>query len=135
MKGSQIAMEKARHKGCEPGHELESEGSLRRHRRLSTFPHLAMSTMSANLTTEAAVAAFFGDAMTALIPSIGTGPMHTVVIVAVLAALAAFNVRGVGNATRFNSIMTAAKLAPLAIIILAGMFALHGDRLRLTHAP
>lgn len=83
----------------------------------------------------AAVATFFGDAMGALIPSLSDPIMHAVVVVVVLMALAALNVFGVGNATRFNSIMTVAKLAPLAIIILVGLFSLRPDRLAIGNAP
>jgi basic amino acid/polyamine antiporter, APA family len=50
-------------------------------------------------------------------------------------ALASLNVFGVGNATRFNSVMTVAKLAPLAILIGVGLFSLRGDRLAIGHAP
>jgi amino acid transporter len=83
----------------------------------------------------AAVATFFGDAMGALIPSLSDPIMHAVVVVVVLMALAALNVSGVGNATRFNSIMTVAKLAPLAIIIVVGLFSLRPDRLAIGNAP
>ena len=82
-----------------------------------------------------AVAVFFGDAMAALIPSLGSPLMHTAVIVSVLAGLAGLNILGIGNATRFNSVMTVAKLAPLAIVIVAGLLALRGERLVISQAP
>ena len=82
-----------------------------------------------------AVAVFFGDAMAAMLPSLGSPVMHLVVIVLILGGLAGLNVRGIGNATRFNSVMTIAKLAPLAVIIVAGMVGLHGDRLTIGHTP
>jgi APA family basic amino acid/polyamine antiporter len=83
----------------------------------------------------AAVASFFGDAMAVLVPSLGSAGMHTAVVVIVLAALAMLNIFGVGVATRFNAIMTVAKLAPLAIIIVAGLLSLRTDRLALGPAP
>jgi len=83
----------------------------------------------------AAVASFFGDALAALVPSFASPAMHTAIIVTVLAGLAALNVFGVGVATRFIGIMTVAKLAPLAIIIVAGFLSLHTDRLALGPMP
>src|SRR5439155_4688667 len=83
----------------------------------------------------AAVAAFFGDAMAALVPSLGSGALRAAVIVIVLAALATLNVLGVRNASRFNAIMTVAKLVPLAIVIVAGLLSLNVDRLAIGPAP
>jgi basic amino acid/polyamine antiporter, APA family len=83
----------------------------------------------------AAVAVFFGDAVSALIPAIGSGAMRTAVIVMVLVSLAGFNVLGVANATRFNVVMTVAKLAPLVVVVVAGLFALRGDRVSIGHTP
>lgn len=82
-----------------------------------------------------AVAVFFGDAMAALIPALGSPALHMTMIVLVLAGLGGLNVMGIGKATRFNSVMTVAKLAPLAVIVVAGLFALHPDRLRVAHVP
>jgi basic amino acid/polyamine antiporter, APA family len=82
-----------------------------------------------------AVATFFGDAVGALAPSLGGPAMHAVVVVVVLMALAMLNVFGVGSATRFNSIMTVAKLAPLAILIVVGLFSLRPDRLAIETEP
>lgn len=79
-----------------------------------------------------AVAAFFGDAVGALVPALGSGPMRQAVIVAVLGIFAGLNVLGIVAATRFNVAMTIAKLAPLALVILVGLPALKGDRLALT---
>jgi basic amino acid/polyamine antiporter, APA family len=82
-----------------------------------------------------AVAVFLGDAVAALIPSLGSTTMHTLVIVTIFAALGGLNILGVGNATRFNIVMTVAKIAPLAVIIIAGVVGLHADRLAIAHAP
>jgi basic amino acid/polyamine antiporter, APA family len=50
----------------------------------------------------------------------------------VIALLAGLNVLGVANATRFNVVMTVAKLAPLALVIVVGVTALDADRLAVT---
>ncbi len=83
----------------------------------------------------AAVTTFFGDAMAALVPLFGHPGMRALVVVAVLVALAALNVFGVGNAMRFNSLMTVAKLAPLALVIVAGLLSLRTERLALGRVP
>jgi amino acid transporter len=77
-----------------------------------------------------AVAVFFGDAVAALIPSLAG--MKPVLITSVLALFAGLNVLGVSAATRFNVVMTIAKLAPLALVIIAGMVSLDSDRLAIT---
>jgi amino acid transporter len=76
-----------------------------------------------------AVAVFFADAVGALVPALSAPLMKNLVITAILVVFAAVNVRGVVNATRFNVVMTFAKLAPLALVIVVGLAALHGDRL------
>jgi amino acid transporter len=80
----------------------------------------------------AAVAVFFGDAVAALVPALSSDTMKTVVIAVVLALFAGLNVLGVANATRFNVVMTIAKLAPLALVIVVGLAALNADRLAVT---
>jgi basic amino acid/polyamine antiporter, APA family len=82
-----------------------------------------------------AVAVFLGDAVAALAPSLGSTMMHTLVIVTVLVALGGLNILGVGNATRFNIVMTIAKIAPLVVIIFAGVVGRHGSPLAIAHAP
>src|SRR4051812_46688141 len=56
-----------------------------------------------------AVAVFFGDAIGALIPALGSPLARAMVVVVVLGAFAWLNVLGVGVASRFNSVMTALK--------------------------
>ncbi|HET9424083.1 MAG TPA: APC family permease [Gemmatimonadaceae bacterium] len=82
-----------------------------------------------------AVAVFFGDAVGALVPALASAGMRNAVIVIVLALFAGLNVLGVANATRFNVLMTIAKLAPLGLVIVVGLAALNGDRLEIAAAP
>jgi amino acid transporter len=82
-----------------------------------------------------AVAVFFGDAVGALVPALASPAMKNVVIIVVLLLFAGLNVLGVANATRFNVLMTVAKLAPIALVIVVGLAALKADRLVLTSAP
>lgn len=82
-----------------------------------------------------AVAVFFGDAVAALVPALASSGMRNVVIVTVLSLFAGLNVLGVANATRFNVVMTLAKLAPLGLVIIVGLASLNTDRLAIATAP
>jgi basic amino acid/polyamine antiporter, APA family len=77
-----------------------------------------------------AVAVFFGDALVALVPALSS--LKPVVIAGVLLFFSGLNVLGVAAATRFNLVMTIAKLAPLALLIVVGIGALNADRLSVT---
>ncbi len=77
-----------------------------------------------------AVAAFLGDAVVALIPALAG--MKWAIIVGVLALFAGLNMLGIAAATRFNVVMTIAKLAPLALVIIVGLMSLNSERLAVT---
>jgi APA family basic amino acid/polyamine antiporter len=83
----------------------------------------------------AAVTSFFADSLAALMPALAAPVAKTAVMLVVLAALALLNVRGVRDANRFNAVMTVAKLLPLALIVVLGAFAVHGDNLRWQQTP
>lgn len=82
-----------------------------------------------------AVAVFFAEAVGVLVPALASPGMRSMVIVVVLSLFAGLNVLGVANATRFNAVMTLAKLAPLALVIVAGLLTLRADRLTIAAAP
>src|SRR4051812_35545473 len=67
-----------------------------------------------------AVSVFFGDAIGALIPALASPVARATVIMVVLTFFACLNVLGVAAASRFNSVMTVAKLAPLVLVIAIG---------------
>src|SRR4051812_10695155 len=69
----------------------------------------------------AAVASFFADSLVALLPSLGDGPRRLIALIVVLIALAALNVAGVRGASRFNAVMTIAKLLPLLLLVVVGL--------------
>lgn len=81
-----------------------------------------------------AVATFFVDSIAALVP--GLGPVGRVGVLAVtLGALAALNAIGVRAASRFNGVMTVAKLLPLLLFIVAGAFAIRAPNLHVASTP
>jgi len=83
----------------------------------------------------AAVTSFFADALGALVSVLASEPARTVSIVAILAALAALNIAGVRGASRFNAVMTVAKLLPLIALVVVGARAVHAENLRWTSTP
>lgn len=83
----------------------------------------------------AAVASFFADALGALVPALASSPARSVVLIAVLALLAALNISGVRGASRFNAVMTVAKLLPLVVLVVVGVAAVRGQNLAWSSAP
>jgi APA family basic amino acid/polyamine antiporter len=83
----------------------------------------------------AAVTSLFADSLAALVPPSGAPMVRVLVMLVVLAVLAILNVRGVRNASRFNAVMTIAKLLPLALLVFVGIFAIRAENLRWEHVP
>jgi len=83
----------------------------------------------------AAVTSFFADALGALVPPLASEPARTASIVVILGALAALNIAGVRGASRFNAVMTVAKLLPLIALVVVGASAVRGENLRWTSTP
>jgi len=83
----------------------------------------------------AAVTSFFADALGALVPPLASEPARTASIVVILGELAALNIAGVRGASRFNAVMTVAKLLPLIALVVVGASAVRGENLRWTSTP
>ena len=83
----------------------------------------------------AAVATVFADAMGALVPALGSPGGRAGVLIAALAVGAAVNVRGVQQGARLNVAATIAKLLPLILLLVAGLFAVRGDYVAMEAAP
>jgi amino acid transporter len=83
----------------------------------------------------AAVASFFADAVAALFPALASSTARKLTITVVLAAFAWLNIAGIRGASRFVSVMTVAKLLPLALFIIVGAFAVKGENLTWTTSP
>ena len=84
----------------------------------------------------AAVASFFADALGVLIPSLAAGAARgNDFYVVILGSLAALNFAGVRGASRFNAVMTVAKLLPLIALVVVGVSAIHRENLAWTTAP
>ena len=83
----------------------------------------------------AAVTTFLMDSLAALIPVLSGPAARAVAMVVIVGALAGLNVRGVQGASRFNTVVTLAKLLPLLLLVVVGAFAVRPANLTVTQAP
>jgi amino acid transporter len=83
----------------------------------------------------AAVAAVFAGSLAALVPALGDPIPRAALLVLLFTALAAVNVRGVRTGIKVVETLTVAKLLPLLILVLAGVFFVHPVNLRWAATP
>ena len=89
----------------------------------------------AEMVASAAVATIFVGSLTALLPG-GVGAVSRAALLLLLyAGLAIINVRGVRSGARLMELLTASKLIPLTLLVVAGMFVLHPAYLKWTGVP
>ncbi|MDF1501739.1 APC family permease [Roseisolibacter sp. H3M3-2] len=124
---------------AEAGSRVSLTGGLYAYVEVAFGPFLGFVTgvmlwasMSAAL---AAVSTFFADGLVALVPALGPGAGRAAALLLALAVLAWLNVRGVRGASRFNAVMTVAKLLPLAVFVALGAAAVSGANLAVERAP
>lgn len=79
----------------------------------------------------AAVASAFTGAAGVFWPVLATGAPRALVLIAMFGTLAAVNIRGVREGTRLIEVVTVAKLLPLVLFILVGMFFVRGENVRM----
>ncbi len=79
------------------------------------------------------VAGLFADAGASLVPAIGTFAGRALFIGVIFALVTLVNVRGVQQGTRLNVVLTVAKLAPLLLLLVAGLASARGANLRWEH--
>jgi amino acid transporter len=87
------------------------------------------------MVASAAVATIFVGSLSALLPGGGGAATRATLLILLYAALAIVNVRGVRTGARLMELLTVAKLVPLALLVVAGMFVLHPEYLRWTGLP
>ncbi len=87
------------------------------------------------LFATAAVATVFAASVGQLVPALGGTARQTTVLAATFAFWALVNMRGVALGTRLNSAATVAKLVPLLLIAVGGLFFLRGEHLTVTAWP
>jgi APA family basic amino acid/polyamine antiporter len=83
----------------------------------------------------AAVATVFAASIGQLVPALGTPTMHIVILMAVFVFWTMINLRGAGLAARLNTVATVAKLLPLLLLAIVGLFFINTDNLTWVQAP
>lgn len=89
----------------------------------------------AEMVASAAVATIFVGSLVALLPGGGGAELRATLLIVLYAAIATVNVRGVHAGARLMELITAAKLIPLATLVLAGLFVLHPAYLKWSTLP
>ena len=75
----------------------------------------------ARVTGLCAIAGVLAEYLSFLIPAVGSGVPRAVLLTGVIGALGVLHVRGTRGATRFGTIITIAKLAPLLLFVALGL--------------
>jgi amino acid transporter len=89
-----------------------------------------------NAAAVAAIVHVMFDALATFVPALATGgPARPFAIVVFFAGLAALNIRGVRAGTGLSFVTTTAKLVPLLLLIVVGVFAIRGSNLAVTEWP
>lgn len=83
----------------------------------------------------AAVATVFATSVGLLVPALAGPRMYQLVLVAVFGFWTLVNLRGAGLASRLNSVATVAKLLPLILLAVVGLFFINTDNLVWMAAP
>jgi amino acid transporter len=83
----------------------------------------------------AAVSTVFSASVGQLVPALSRPEAATVLLIAAFAFWSLVNLRGVTLGVQLNSIATAAKLFPLALVAIGGLFFINVDNLRVAAMP
>lgn len=83
----------------------------------------------------AAVATVLVANLGALVPALSSPAASAGALVAIYGVFAAVNIRGVAQGARLNTVITAAKLVPLLLLVAAGLFAVEAANLTISEAP
>lgn len=83
----------------------------------------------------AAVATVLAAGLGTLVPAVSGAMASALVLIVVYTVFAAVNIRGVESGSRINTAMTVAKLLPLVLLVVGGLFAIDADNLTVTAAP
>jgi len=90
---------------------------------------VAISLWMSTILASAAVANVFVDSLTQLSPAIGTPVIRASIILLLYLVLTVINVRGVRIGSNVVQTVTVAKLAPILILVAAGIFAIKSSNL------
>jgi APA family basic amino acid/polyamine antiporter len=88
------------------------------------------------VASSAAVVNIFAGTLAAVVPALGTTVGRIALLIATYAVLTAINIRGVRAGALVVEVVTVAKVAPLVLLVVVGLFALRGQHVPVSlHAP
>jgi basic amino acid/polyamine antiporter, APA family len=124
---------------AEVGSRVETTGGVYAYAEAAFGPYVGFLAgvllLVAQMTASAAVANVFVGTLGVLAPAVSSTAVRSGLLVALYAALAAVNVRGTRAGARLMESLTAAKIAPLVLLAIAGLFALRPEYLAGIHLP
>lgn len=82
-----------------------------------------------SVVSDGAIANFLADSLSTIVPSLDAGIARVAFFVLLFGGLAVLNIRGVKQGTGFSVAITIAKLAPLLLIAVFGVFAIKAENL------
>jgi APA family basic amino acid/polyamine antiporter len=88
-----------------------------------------------SVAPSAAVAALLMDTVATVVPALATGAPRIAALVVVYVTLAAVNIRGTRSGARVSSALAVLKIASLAVLVVAGLFAVQSANLRWEGLP
>ena len=83
----------------------------------------------------AAVATVLVASLGALVPAVSGRAAGSAVLIGIYAVFAAINIRGAAAGSRVNTVITVAKLLPLLVLVVGGVFMIDRNNLVVTAAP
>jgi len=88
-----------------------------------------------SVISAAAVANLLMETLALAIPALGAGVWRLTALVTLYAALAAVNIRGSRSGARLSTLLAVVKLAPLALLVVVGAFAVRMSNLHWVAVP
>ena len=125
---------------AEAGSRVPESGGTYAYAERSFGPYIGALTgvlfwFGAQVVSSAAIATVIVASVVALVPALDGPIVRGAMLVAIYAGFASVNVVGVRRGARVMEILTGAKLVPLVVLVVAGLFAMHWRNLVWTHVP
>ena len=125
---------------AEAGSRVPESGGTYAYAERSFGPYVGALTgvlfwFGSQVVSSAAVATVIVASVVALVPALDTPIVRGAILVSIYAGFAGVNVVGIRRGARVMEILTGAKLVPLVVLVVAGLFAMHWRNLVWTHVP
>ena len=88
-----------------------------------------------SVVSDAAVANLLVDTLALAVPAAGAGIVRVAILAALYAGLVVVNVRGARGGARLSLTLAIVKIAPLVLLVVAGVFFVHPANLSVMHLP